>query len=276
MCILLGACGFEGASSLSTTPDGTPSTEPPDASIDAPPQPLANAPIAYWRFDVDGRDHLAAHDGVLTGTAAVTTGGRGVRGEALLLTADGDRVDITAPMDFDFNADFTWHIYFKSADGSGALFSRNPRAMQWNQGSKAMFVRSDNVSWDTGWEGFRRVDVPVADDIWHQVIARYVAATDRLDIFYDAEPGAVSGQLSTGHDVNKYDEHEEHFPEGRADTGFSIGAANFTGGLSDLNTLEGMLDEAAVFDVALDGADLDRLIQLGPAGFFPGILEERP
>lgn len=272
MCLcLLAACGFEGASSLSTAPDSTPSPEVPDASVDAPPQPLANAPIAYWRFDVDGRDHLETHDGVLTGMAAVTTGGRGVRGEALLLTADGDRVDITAPTDFDFNADFTWHIYFKSADGSGALFSRNPLGTEWNQGSKAMFVRSDRVQWDTGWVGNPQVSVPVSDEVWHQVIARYVAATDQLDIFYDAQQGAVTGVLSSSHNVNRYDEHTHVHLDGRAETGFSIGAANFTGGLSDLNTLEGMLDEAAVFDVALVGADLDRLIQLGPAGFFPGI-----
>jgi hypothetical protein len=260
----LSACAFQ----LQPSAGGDGGVEVDARDVDAP-GPLPGAPIAYWRFDVDGRDHLGSHDGAIVGAAAITSGQVGRRGEALRITGSGGRVDIGMPVTFNFNADFTWHIYVRTSAASGALFSRNPKAMAWNQGSKAMFVRSDTVQWDTGWVSNPNTTARVDDDEWHQVIARYVAATDRLDVFVDPEIGATQGRYTGTHNVNAFDEHAHVHLSGLAETGFSIGAANFTGGLSDLGSLIGFLDEAAVFDYASSGSELARLIELGPAGFFP-------
>ena len=170
---------------------------------------------------------------------------------------DRDRFDVGAPAGFDFNADFTWHVYVRTSSSSGALFSRNPAGTAWNQGSKAMFVRSQTVQWDSGWVSNPHTDVAIDDGNWHQVIATYVAASDTLDVFVDPAPGATAGQYSGSHDVNRFDEHTHVHNDGKAESGLSIGAANFTGGLSDLGTLLGLIDEAAVFDRALRGAEFD-------------------
>lgn len=231
--------------------------------------PAVAPPVGYWSFDVDGRDLVGPHAGTLVGGARITTGGAGRRGEALRLGAAGDRFDIGAPTAFDFNTDFTWHAYVRTSGSSGALFSRNPAGTAWNQGSKAMFVRGRTVQWDSGWVSNPHTEVAVDDGNWHQVIATYVAASDTLDVFVDPAPGATAGQYSGTHDVNRFDEHTHVHLAGKAESGFSIGAANFTGGLADLGTLLGLIDEAAVFDRALRGAELDLLIAQGPVAFLP-------
>lgn len=263
---LAGACSFTPAGSPGLgSVDGSPVDT--DATIDA--GPAVGAPRAYWSFDVDGRDLVGPHAGALMGTARITTGGAGRRGEALRLVAQGDRFDVGAPAAFDFNADFTWHVYVRTSAASGALFSRNPAATAWNQGSKAMFVRAKTVQWDSGWVSNPRSGVAIDDGAWHQVIAIYVAATDALDLFIDPVAGATMGQYAGTHDVNRYDEHTHVHLDGLAETGFSIGAANFSGGLADLGTLIGLVDEAAVFDRALRGAEFDLLVAQGPAAFLP-------
>lgn len=257
---LLAACGF--------SPTGAAAPTDPDAAGPAVDAPFpVGAPRAYWSFDVDARDVMGRHPGTLVGAAQITTDGSGRRGEALQLEGPGDRVDVGAPRDLDFNRDFTWHVYVRTTTSSGALFSRNPAGTAWNQGSKALFVRGRTVQWDSGWVSNPRTGVTIDDDAWHQVIATYVAATDTLDVFVDPQAGTTTGQYSGSHDVNKYDEHNHNHLNGVADTGFSIGAANFTGGLNDLGTLAGWIDEAAVFDRALQGPELDRLIAGGPAAF---------
>ncbi|MBT8493746.1 MAG: hypothetical protein KJO07_11855, partial [Deltaproteobacteria bacterium] len=183
----------------------------------------------------------------------------------LQLSGDGDRVDVANPASFDFNSDFTWHIRFKTGQGSGALLSRNPLGTAWNQGSKALFIRSDDVQFDTGWVGNPRTNVRVDDDQWHQVIVTFVAETDRFDVFVDPAPGETEGDYGNSHEVDRFDEHTHLHNDGYAETGFSIGQANFSGGLSDLNTLVGLVDDVAIFDRALVGAELDQLIEDGPA-----------
>ncbi|MDA0814820.1 MAG: choice-of-anchor D domain-containing protein [Verrucomicrobia bacterium] len=224
--------------------------------------------IAYWPFDQDARDVTGNHDGILVGTAAITTGALGFSGEALQLTAEGDYVDVSAANVLDFNSDFTWHARIKTADNSGAIFSRNPDGTAWNQGSKALFVRGSNVDWDTGWVGNPKTNVAVDDDAWHTVIATYDATTDLLNIFVDPAAGATAGQFSAAHDVNRFDEHTLVHNGGIADTSFTIGRADFSGGLASLDTLTGLIDDAALFDRALSGDDLDQLITSGPASFF--------
>lgn len=216
---------------------------------------------------MDATDATGAHDGTLVGSASITSGGRGFGdGEALRLQAEGDRVDVADPTTLDFNSDFTWHAVIKTDESSGAILSRNPRGSAWNQGSKALFVRASVVQWDTGWVSNPSTGVAVDDDEWHQVIVIFEAATDRLRIFVDPSPGD-GADFDGSHEVDRFDEHTHEHAGGVADTGFSIGQANFTGGLSSLDTLEGLIDEVAIFPSALAGAELEQLITMGPRSF---------
>ena len=124
--------------------------------------------------------------GLVTGCSFTPAGGSEV-GAVDSGAIDGAprRFDVGAPAGFDFNADFTWHVYVRTSSSSGALFSRNPAGTAWNQGSKAMFVRSQTVQWDSGWVSNPHTDVAIDDGNWHQVIATYVAASDTLDVFVD-------------------------------------------------------------------------------------------
>lgn len=174
--VLSAACSFEPAGTQPGELDATVDTAP---AIDAGPS--VAPPQAYWSFDTDARDQVGPHHGTLIGTAQISAGASGYRGEALRLATEGDRVDVDLPSALDFNRDFTWHLYVRTTDGSGALLSRNPAGRAWNQGSKAMFVRSDTVQWDSGWVSNPQTQVEIDDGTWHQVIATYVAATDSLD-----------------------------------------------------------------------------------------------
>ena len=227
------------------------------------------APVAYWSFDIDARDEGGFHNGALVGGATITTGnqGFGSGGEALSISGSNAHMSAGNPTALDFNSDFTWHAYVKTTDGSGAIFSRNPAGTAWNQGSKALFVRSNTVQWDTGWVGNPGTGVNLSDGQWHQVIATYEAGSDRLNVFIDPVVGATAGQYSGTHEVNRFDEGGSH-NGGSANSSFTIGQADFSGGLGNLDTLIGLIDEAAVFDTALAGAELDQLITQGPASFF--------
>jgi hypothetical protein len=257
--LIVGGCGFSVQASV--TDPGVDA-----AAIDAGWP--AGAPVAYWSFDIDARDASGAHNGVLKGNAVITSGFRGVGGgEALQLGADGDRVELGNATTFNFNADFTWHAYIKTTSTDGAIFSRNPAGTAWNQGSKALFVRNGTVQWDTGWVGNPGTNASVKDGAWHQVIATYRAAGDTFNVFVDPVPGATTGRFTGVHDINLFDEHTHLHNGGLAESGFSIAQANFSGGLTSLNTLIGLVDEAAIFDRALVGAELDQLIRGGPVSF---------
>jgi len=228
--------------------------------------------IAYWSFDTDASDATDAHDGTLVNGAAISTGDVGFGGgEALSLNGGSDTLAnhvVTAnPTAFDFNSDFTWHAYVKTSSESGAIFGRAPATpIIHNQGSKILFINANTVKFDAGWVGVKNSGVAVNDNQWHQVIMTYVGATDQLDIFVDPVVGATTGNFSGVFDANKYDEHTHNHNGGFADTSFRIGQGsdNFNS-----NAIIGLIDEAAVFDTALGGAELDQLITSGPVSFVP-------
>jgi hypothetical protein len=277
---LMVACSFNGSTTYDPSGFGPLADADPGAQVDAtegalvdanpgaPDAEVMHSYLSYWSFNVDSTDLMGAHDGVLAGGAAITGGSQGFAGgEALVLSAEGDRVDLGNPTTFDFNSDFTWHLYIKTSDSSGALLSRNPLASQWNQGSKALFVRNSKIQWDTGWVSNPDTGTVVNDDQWHQIIATYAAQSDTLNIFVDPSVGDTSGDFSGSHDVDAYDEHTHNHNGGLAETSFAMGQANFTSGLASLDTLIGLIDEVAVFDRVLSGAELDQLITSGPQSF---------
>jgi hypothetical protein len=226
--------------------------------------------VAHWSFDSDFLDSTATHNGTAKNGAVLSTGNQGFGGgEALSLNGGSGvtapHLTVDNPTDFNFNNDFTWHAYVKTTSAAGGIFGRAPATpIIHNQGSKSLFVGGGNAQWDTGWVGAPSSLVPINDDEWHQVIVTFVAATDQLDIFVDPASGATIGQYSGIHDVNRFDEQTLEHNGSIASTSFRIGQVsdNFRSG-----SIVGLIDEAAIFDVALSGADLDQLIASGPASF---------
>ncbi|NQX01258.1 hypothetical protein HQ447_11410, partial [bacterium] len=211
--------------------------------------------VSYWGFDGNASDATGAHNGTLVGGATISGG-------ALRLSADGQYVDFANPTTFDFTTSFTWTARIQTTDSSGAIFSRNPNGAAWNQGSNALFVRGNKVQWDTGWVGNPNTNVTVNDGSWHLVIATYNAGSDLLHIFVDPTVGATTGQYSAEFNVNAFNEHSNS-----SDTSFTLGKADFSGGLDNLDTLTGWMDDAAIFDTALTGAALNQLISSGAGSF---------
>ena len=225
--------------------------------------------VAYWPFDSDASDVLGNHHGTLQNNASITAGSLGFGGgEALSLNggtgAAADHVTTASPQSFDFNNDFTWHAYVKTSTVNGGVFGRTPAAgTTWNQGSKGLFLEGGRVEFDTGWVGNPNTGVTINDDQWHQLIVSFEAATDALKIWIDPSAGDAP-DLSLIHDVNRWDEHTHSHNGGIAHTSFRIGQTsdNF-----QANAIVGLIDEAAVFDQALNGLQLDQLINEGPGSF---------
>ncbi len=221
--------------------------------------------VSYWDFDTkDGvtiSDQVqgSTHDGTLIAGADISTGGLGFGGgEALKLSAEGDYMDILDPTAYNFHEAYTWTARIKTTDGSGAVFSRNPNGTAWNQGSQALFVRGNTAQFDAGWVGNPNTGTAVQDDAWHQLVVTFDPIGDAFKIYVDGEvkyPGPF--------DTNRFDEATVNHNGGFANTSFTVGKADFTGGLASLDTLIGLIDDAAIFDTALTGDDLTKLFTEG-------------
>lgn len=227
------------------------------------PSPLAHQLdhlLADWRFDLDpgGRviDGSGQHPGDLAGGAALVDT---ARSGAALGGASG-WMAAADPEAFDFNAAFTWSLWFKGVDASGALISRNPAGTAWNQGSKALFVRGGTLQWDSGWVGNPRTGVNVTDDRWRHVAVTYTPEGDRFRIYIDG----VS-VVDQAFDVDRFAEDAVH-NGGQARTGLFVGQANFSGGLPSLDKYEGLIDDVTLWRVALPPED----VALLAAGVRPG------
>lgn len=230
-------------------------------------QSASAAMISYWNFNSKTgttiTDVMGNHDGTLVAGANITTGNQGLSGEALSLQGEGQYMDVVSPTTFDFNSDFTWYAHIRTTDGSGAIFSRNPNGTDWNTGSKALFVRGNEIQADAGWVGNPDTNTVVNDGQWHQIILTFASATDSLNIFVDGV-----NRYSATFNMNQYDEDANH-NGGYANSSFTVGKADFSGGLNSLDTLMGLMDDVAVFDEAVSGNDLTQLITDGPISFAP-------
>ena len=231
---------------------------------------LHAAIVSYWSFDTDASDALGAHDGTLLNGASISSGNAGYGGgEALSLIGgsgtSASHVTTANPTAFNFNTDFTWHAYVKTSSGAGGIFGRAPATpVIHNQGSKSLFISGNNVRFDAGWVGMPNTGTSVNDNQWHQIIATYVASTDQLDVFVDPAIGATTGNYSNTFNVNAYNEHTHLHNGGYAATSFRIG--NISDNFQN-SAINGLIDEAAVFDTALTGTALNQLIATGPTSF---------
>lgn len=221
---------------------------------------------SWWTFDGAAGGSVpdlgGVHAGSLESGAQITSDGRDGDG---LAGSPGGWMAAADPEGYDFAADFTWSLWMRGTDASGCLISRNPAGTDWNQGSKALFVRGGTLQFDTGWVGNPGTGVDVTGDQWHHVAATYDAGDDTLRLYVDG--------------VAAYDQTFENgrFPEttdhngGQARTGLFVGQANVSGGLSDLGKYDGTIDDVAIWTEALSGDEIRRLMDgAAPGAGGPG------
>jgi len=187
--------------------------------------------------------------------AALSYGG----GEALNANADGNgatRGHMSTPhASFSgyFRNAFTWQAYVKtSSPNEGGIMGWSAVNENWNQGSKALFVRNRSgqaeVEWDTGWVGNPRTGAYIHDNAWHQLVVTYNPSGDQFAIYVDG----VAEWGPGGHGVDNHGEQGNQFFH------IGYGCQNFIG-----NEFTGLIDEVAIFDEELTGADLTTLLTQG-------------
>lgn len=235
---------------------------------------------AYWSFEqvvddrvLDGSPN-GGHDGRLEEGARTSADGDGHGGGRALEGTGEGWMAVEDPLSFDFARDFTWSVWLKGRDNSGALISRNPAGTDWNQGSKALFVRGGRVQWDSGWVGNPDTGIDVTDDAWHHVAVTYRADGDAFRMYVD---GVLA--VDTAFDVDRFAEDFDH-AGGRANSGLFVGQAFFSGGLNSLDNYEGLIDDVAIWDTVLEPAEVTALA-MGEAPLAGGplaslITTERP
>ena len=224
--------------------------------------PAAASLTTWYTFDeptfaghvpdlVEGSTHL----GLLENGATLTEEGAGLFGGRALAAGASGWVAPLSPETYDFQAAFTWSLWIKGTDNSGALISRNPAGTRWNRGSKALFVRGATIQFDTGWVSNPQTGVDVTDDQWHHVAVTWDPAggETRFNMYVDG----VLSHTST-HNVGAYAESNVS-NGGQAQTGLFIGQANFSGGLSSLDKYNGLIDEVAIWTQALTAQQIAAL-----------------
>ena len=221
--------------------------------------PAIAAPIAYWNFDellFDGTlapDARGRYDGTVSG-ATLTSGQQGKFGEALSFDGDNDYLLPGVIYELVNPASFSISLWFRrTADHAGSANGTNHSV------NNVLIAQSSNTSNDNleiGTEadavefyldtvelggGVSAVSQPasIQNDRWHHLVVSYDSGDDdELKLYVDGLLASVHGEYG-----------------GLVSDG---GTSPFTIGLSrpggnEWGDFEGLIDEVAIWDVALDG-----------------------
>ena len=205
-----------------------------------------------WLFDegkggvaVDSSEH--GNDGEIHGAKWVD----GKFGKALEFDGAGNWVEVPHSNTVGFKAgvSFTITLYFKGDKVGGSLVGKNyedtsqvlPWYLIWDNGSKntvSLYLR-DSASTSFPAHG----TTPIADDKWHFIAGRADASSGKASIWVD-------GKMEAEVDFNKKDGY------GTSEGVFHIGRHydRYTAGI---------IDDVALFNVALEEEDMDSLMDNG-------------
>ena len=208
--------------------------------------------MGMWLFD-EGKGGVAAdssehgNDGEIHGAKWVN----GKFGKALEFDGAGNWVEVPHSNTVGFKAgvSFTITLYFKGSKVGGSLVGKNyedtsqvlPWYLIWDNGSKntvSLYLR-DSASTSFPAHG----TTPIADDKWHFVVGRADASSGKASIWVD-------GKMEAEVDFNKKDGY------GTSEGVFHIGRHydRYTAGI---------IDDVALFNVALSEEDMETLMDNG-------------
>ena len=208
--------------------------------------------MGMWLFD-EGKGGVATdssehgNDGEIHGAKWVD----GKFGKALEFDGAGNWVEVphSDTVGFKAGVSFTITLYFKGDKVGGSLVGKNyedtsqvlPWYLIWDNGSKntvSLYLR-DSASTSFPAHG----TTPIADDKWHFIAARADASSGKASIWVD-------GKMEAEIDFNKKDGY------GTSEGVFHIGRHydRYTAGI---------IDDIALFNVALEEADMETLMDNG-------------
>ena len=204
--------------------------------------------VSYWSFDANNISGKTVKDGTGNYNGTINGSPKKVAGKiGDALEFDGDEanfVEIDAPEDFDFNADFTWSAWIKTdSSGPGVIFAKTGGPGTDDKGPKTLWVRNGVLNVDTGWVGNVEDTENIADNTWHHIAVAGAPEDSSVQYFVD------------GKETSKGVLNLAQFPEddwatlflfigldGRADGEFGV----FTGIVDEFSVYDRILDEAEV------------------------------
>ena len=239
-----------------------------------PPPPPPPTMLSYWDFDSKTGTTIAdqvagsTHDGTLINDADITSGDQGYGGsgealdpDALNTSAKGYMLAADSPAYDSFNGPFTWHARVKTTGGNAVgILTHSPlEGTNWNPGAKMLFLEGNRVEFDTGWVANPNTNWQLTDDQWHQLVVTFDPTTDAFKIFVDGV-----ARFDGTHNADQHGTNANQF--------FHVGwgSQNFQNG-----EFPGLIDDVALFDQPLVGADLDQIFQQGPQAWLdPNVIPE--
>ena len=209
-------------------------------------------PVGFWRFEGNTADSgSGGNNGALKGTAAIVADPQ--RGKCLKLDGDG-YMDIPSGVTELGDADFTIAVWIKTANNGVSILSKSNGNTEWEEREKEFYVADSEIS-----EGeadgtieyvghsceWVRGSVRVADGQWHHIALTWDAGEEDGCVYVDGV-------------------------EGTDDMGFSGGADNdgdtirigFSESVHSSGNFVGLIDDVAIFDVALTAEQVVELRRL--------------
>ena len=214
-----------------------------------PAQIVEDGLVSYWSFDANNlagdtvKDGTGNYDGTINGSPKKVAG---KIGDALEFDGDeGNFVEIDAPEEFDFNADFTWSAWIKTNNsGPGVIFAKTGGPGTDDKGPKTLWVRNSVLNLDTGWVGNAEdAGNNIDDNKWHHIAVAGTPGDSKVQFFVD-------GKATTEGVLNLAQFPEDDWAtlflfiglDGRADGEFGV----FTGIIDEFSVYDRVLDEAEV------------------------------
>ncbi len=211
---------------------------PRDREQVTPKDPGTSGLQLQYQFEGNANDSSGkANNGTLQGGAAFAAG---KTGQALSLDGVDDFVDVSKPAALNFEANFTWSAWIKTAS-DGTILARGPATGNWIQGGKALFVINGILRFDVGWVGNTSSAMKVNNDEWHHVALTTTFQTSALN---DTAVMYIDGhqvQTRSNWDVNRY-------PEAGLAVKVGFASGNFP---TPKPWFFGLIDEVRIYDRAL-------------------------
>ncbi len=233
--------------------------------------------VGFWRFEGNTADSgSGGNNGTLKGTAAIVADPQ--RGKCLKLDGNG-YMDIPSGVTELGNADFTIAAWIKTTNNGVPILSKSNGNTEWEESEKELYVADSEIS-EADNDGtveyvghsceWVRGNTAVDDDQWHHIALTWDADEENGCVYVDGALGTEEAGFSGGAD-NDGDTVRIGFSESAHSSG------NFVG----------LIDDVAIFDVALtaeqvielrklSGGDKIKVIKAAPEKDKPITLDTEP
>ncbi|MHC4890913.1 MAG: LamG domain-containing protein [Planctomycetota bacterium] len=206
-------------------------------------------PVGFWRFEGNTVDSgRGGNNGVLKGSAKLAVNSQ--RGKCLQLDGDG-YVDIPSDVTELGDADFTIAAWIKTTKMGVPILSKSNGNTEWEEREKEFHVADSEISEGEG-DGtveyvghsceWVRGDARADDGQWHHIALTWDADEEEGCVYVDAVEGTDEVGFSA-----------------RADNDGDTVRIGFSESVHSSSNFVGLIDDVAIFDVALTSAQVVEL-----------------